>query len=196
MSKLYILVTQSSTGFAKALKKVTKKPYNHVSLSTDFLTFYSFCRTFTMLPLPGTFNKEIPDKGVWGSMTNIPCEVYEAEITPEQRVLFNETIEQFNRERRKYAYNVIGLAALYFNINWEREYKFVCSQFCAHALEKIGFELEKPVFLHVPEDFRTMPQLKKIYTGNLRSIYSKVKNSSTSLDRIPVASFSGAGEMQ
>jgi hypothetical protein len=146
----------------------TKKPYNHVSLSSDLKTFYSFCRNYIHSPVPANFNSEELDRGVWGKMDYIPCELYELNVTVEQKEIFDKVLDDFIKNRRKYAYNIVGLAAIYWGFNWKRENKFVCSQFCAHVLEKMGVELHKPVFLHTPEDFRRIDNFRLVYAGNLK----------------------------
>jgi hypothetical protein len=162
------LVSQSGTTVAKFFKFFTKKPYNHVSVSDDLKEFHSFCRTYIHSPIPATFNKEVTTVGVWGHMKHIPCELYELEVTEEQKAVFDGIIDEFRKNRKKYAYNIIGIAALYWGINWKRENKFLCSQFCAHVLDKMGIKLNKPVFLHIPEDFRHIEDFKLVYEGNLK----------------------------
>ncbi|HRR77900.1 MAG TPA: hypothetical protein P5191_13995, partial [Ruminococcus sp.] len=62
---IYIIIAQTGTRPARFFRFITKKPYNHVSLSGDVTLseMYSFCRTYRRFPLPATFNKETVGQG-------------------------------------------------------------------------------------------------------------------------------------
>ncbi|MDE6789581.1 MAG: hypothetical protein K2J47_09715, partial [Ruminococcus sp.] len=64
--------------------------------------------------------------------------------------------------------------AVYLNINWERENCFVCSQFVAYTINKIGIKLEKPFSLYKPDDFRRFPNADLYYAGELNCFYDDV----------------------
>ena len=55
-SYIYLIVAQTGTKPAQFFRFMTKKPYNHVSLSGDvnLSEMYSFCRTYRPFPLPAT----------------------------------------------------------------------------------------------------------------------------------------------
>ena len=94
---IYIIVAQTGTNVAKAIKFFTKKPYNHVSVAGDIelSKMYSFCRTYRYTPLPATFNEEIIGEGTLGLFNNIPCEIYEIPVSHEQKVHFQRLINNF-----------------------------------------------------------------------------------------------------
>lgn len=173
---IYLIVAQTGTIPARFFKFFTKKPFNHVSLSGDFSLseMYSFCRTYTPFPLPATFNKEIVGEGTLGHYEFIPCEIYQIAVTSEQKENYNRLIRYFASNRNAYSYNVLGLFALYLNIRWDRETNFVCSQFVAYTMEKIGIKLEKPFCLYKPDDFRSFPEAELIYSGELNTFYYNI----------------------
>ncbi len=170
---VYILVSQSGTTISKILKVFTRKPYNHVSVACeeDLREMYSFCRNRPERPLPATFNKEIIGEGTLGKYTSIPCELYRIPVTDKQKKMFDETLEYFKKNRNCFSYNCIGLGYIFFKIARDRKNKFVCSQFVGYMLEKSGInsQIEKPVCLQTPEDFRHMPVAELIYKGNLNN---------------------------
>ncbi|MGN0615217.1 hypothetical protein [Ruminococcus flavefaciens] len=170
---IYLIVAQTGTRPARFFKFFTKKPYNHVSLSGDIelSEMYSFCRTYRPFPLPATFNKEIVGQGTLGQYHNIPCEIYRISVTDEQKEAYNKIIHHFEEYRKVYSYNLLGLLAVYFNIEWKRERSFVCSQFVAYTMDKIGIPLEKAFSLYKPDDFRSFPGADLIYTGELNTFY-------------------------
>lgn len=159
---------------------MTKKPYNHVSLAGDLSlsAMYSFCRTYSPVPLPATFNQEIVGKGTLGKYDSIPCEIYRIPVTRKQREIYEDTIEYFCKNRNIFSYNILGLIAVYLNIEWKRRKNFLCSQFVAYTLEKIGIPLEKPFCLYKPDDFRGFPYAELIYQGELNDFYYQMKSMS------------------
>ena len=173
---IYIIVAQTGTRPAKFFRFFTKKPYNHVSLSgtPDLSDMYSFCRTYTPLPLPATFNQEIVGKGTLGQYGYIPCEIYRLKVTREQKEKYNELIRHFCENRSSYSYNVLGLLALYLNIDWSRDKSFACSQFVAYTMDQIGVPLEKPFSLYIPDDFRRFPGADLYYAGELNCFHDEV----------------------
>ncbi|MBR6243772.1 MAG: hypothetical protein IKQ90_09800, partial [Ruminococcus sp.] len=86
-------------------------------------------------------------------------------------VMYNNIIKHFSDNRKIYSYNVLGLLAVYFNIEWKRKKSFVCSQFVAYTMDKIGIQLEKPFCLYKPDDFRNFPGADLIFSGELNSFY-------------------------
>ncbi|MCQ2460166.1 MAG: hypothetical protein MJ081_07340 [Ruminococcus sp.] len=176
---IYLIVAQTGTTPAKFFKFFTKKPYNHVSLSGDInlSEMYSFCRTYCYLPLPATFNKEVVGEGTLGKFCNIPCEIYSIPVTHEQKETYYRIIQHFSDNRKIYSYNLLGLLAVYFNIEWKRKTSFVCSQFVAYTMEQTGIKLEKPFCLYKPDDFRNFPGAQLIYSGELNSFYYNTNSS-------------------
>lgn len=170
---IYLIIAQTGTNVAKLFKMITKKPYNHVSLSGDMTLseMYSFCRTYCPFPLPATFNQEIVGKGTLGKFSSIPCEIYRIPVTTEQKSIYNEMINYFSNNRNIFSYNILGLLAIYLNIEWNRKKNFLCSQFVAYTMEKMGLPLEKPFCLYTPNDFRDFPGATLIYSGELNSFY-------------------------
>lgn len=178
---IYLILAQTGTGPAKFFRFFTKKPFNHVSLSGDInlSEMYSFCRTYRRLPLPATFNKEIVGKGTLGQFGYIPCEIYRIPVTSGQKAEYDRIIRHFNNNRKIYSYNILGLIAVYLNIEWNRQKNFLCSQFVAYTMDKIGIPLEKPFCLYTPDDFRNFPGAALIYSGELNSFYYDMQSDIT-----------------
>lgn len=170
---IYLVLSQTGTRPAKFFKLITKKPYNHVSLASDIdlSEMYSFCRTYSPFLFPATFNQEIVGKGTLGKFGNIPCEIYCIPVTSEQKELYNKTISHFAENRNIYSYNLLGLVAIYLNIEWNRKKNFLCSQFVAYTMDKIGIPLEKPFSMYTPDDFRGFPGATLVYKGELNNFF-------------------------
>lgn len=170
---IYVIVAQTGTNVAKAIKFFTRKPYNHVSLSGDIglSEMYSFCRNYPRVPLPATFNKEVIGQGTLGLYDNIPCEIYQIPVTHEQKIEFRQIMEHFFMFRKEYAYNILGMIPIFLKISWSRKNRFLCSQFVAHTFFKLGLELSKSPCLYTPDDFRYLPNSQLIYRGELNRWY-------------------------
>lgn len=177
-SYIYLVIAQTGTNVAKFFKLLTKKPYNHVSLSgnLNLSEMFSFCRTYSPFPLPATFNQEIVGQGTLGKFDSIPCEIYRIPVTPKQKAIYEDTIEYFSRNRNIFSYNILGLVAVYLNIEWKRKKNFLCSQFVAYTIEKMGIPLKKPFCLYTPDDFRDMPGAELIYSGELNDFYYSMRS--------------------
>ncbi len=174
-NSIYILVMQTGTGVAKVIKALTRKPYNHVSISCDpnLSEMYSFCRNNPGRPLPATFNREIVGQGTLGKFSNIPCEIYRIPVSVRQKELIKKNLEHFKQNRNYYSYNCLGLGLIFFHIAMSRKKKFVCSQFVSYVLEQseIDLKLAKPSSLIIPEDFRHIESAELFYKGELNSFY-------------------------
>ncbi|MBR4200216.1 MAG: hypothetical protein IKQ91_02930 [Oscillospiraceae bacterium] len=170
---VYVVVTRTGTGPAKAIRLISRMPYTHVSLSGDasLHQLYSFCRNYTRIPLPATFNLEMIGEGTLGKFDNIPCEIYEVPLTEEQYAHYECMIEHFITCRKLYSYSLLGLLRVKLQIESELQNKFVCSQFVAYVLEECGVKLEKPPCLYSPDDLRYIPDAKLVYRGELNKYY-------------------------
>ncbi len=170
---IYVVVTRTGTGVAKAIRVFSRMPYSHVSLSGDasLHQLYSFCRNYKPIPLPATFNTEMIGEGTLGKFKNIPCEIYEVPLTEVQYNHFEALIDHFINYRKHYSYSLMGLFRVKFQIERELHQKFVCSQFVAYVLKECGVTLKKPPCLYSPDDLRYIPDAKLIYRGELNRYY-------------------------
>ena len=182
---IYVVVTCTGTGIAKAIRVVTRMPYSHASISLDQTldVLYSFCRSYRLSPLPATFNPEIVGTGTLGRFDNIPCEIYAIPVTEEQYLRMKGLIAYFCAFRRDFSYSLMGL--IWVKLQKERELnrKFVCSQFVAYLLEECGIRLDKDPSLYSPDDLRYIPGANLVYRGELNQYYH-------ALHTLPPLSFS------
>ena len=106
--------------------------------------------------------------GVKMKHDNTLCEIYRLSITKEQYEILERSIQKFKENEGKYRYNFAGLVAMLFNIPFERQYHYVCSQFVAYVLhEAKAGELEKHFTLMRPYDFKSLSNLDLVYSGKL-----------------------------
>lgn len=169
---IYVVLSQTGTRISKAIKFFTRKPYNHVSVSSDneLMEMFSFCRLHLHRPLPAGFSPEYLEKGVFNLFSIVPCEIYKFEVTEHQYDKYLKTIRHFKNNTDVYSYNILGLLTIPFGIPIRRKHRFVCSQFVAYVLNRCKIaEFSKDISLITPEDFRYLQGGELIYSGNLKN---------------------------
>lgn len=170
LRKIYIVLTQTKTYPARAIRFYTNEPYAHASIAFDdnLDEMYSFARRGLYNPFNAGFIREHIDKGVFGRFSSTDCSIYQLRITNEQYMKLRSEIEIFNRNKDAYSYNYLGLIGAAFNIPVRSKYRYFCSQFVAYILEKSGIYIfDKNYALIKPGDIRINPFLETIYQGKL-----------------------------
>ena len=175
---IYVVLTQTGTRVAKAIKYFTQAPYNHVSITTDkeLCERFSFCRYKTRLPLPAGFTFENVNGGMFNLFHSVPCQIFGIKVTKEELERYNKVIQHFRKETKLYSYNVLGLVTMPLGIPFKRKNRFVCSQFVAHVLEEAGIvTFNKSISLITPDDFRYIPNASLLYSGDIKEYtYNKL----------------------
>ena len=168
--KIFIVLTQTKTYPARLIRFYTNEPYAHASIAFDenLDEMYSFARRGLYNPFNAGFIREYIDKGVFGRFKSAKCSVYQLRITEQQYRRLRSEIDFFIRNKNAYSYNFLGLIAAAFNIPICSKYRYFCSQFVAHILEKSGIHIfDKSYAMVKPRDIRLNPYLEMIYQGKL-----------------------------
>ena len=174
-SKVYIVLSRSSTVFARIIRFYTRKRYNHASLCFDerLDTAYSFGRRYPRLWFPGGFVEEGREKGFFALHPEIEILVLELEVTNAQLASIRAKLAPMQARPRAYKYQ---LSSVYYTMRHrpcDRTDKFVCSGFVAYALQGI-----LPVREHysqvLPCDFLKLG-LKPVYQGSLADFKEQVR---------------------
>ena len=167
---IYIVLTQTKTYPARAIKLYTKEPFAHASIAFDenLEEMYSFARRGKYNPFNAGFIREYIDRGVFGRFKSTRCSIYRLYITERQYQNLRKEIDIFVRNKNSYSYNYLGLIAAAFNIPVRSKSRYFCSQFVAYVLEKSGINIfSKSYALVKPRDIRTNPYLIPVYEGML-----------------------------
>lgn len=166
--KIYIVLTQTNTGVARIIKKITHDTYSHVSLSFDpkCLTMYSFGRKYVHFPLYGIFLKEDIRKGLFTKNKKTSVAIYEVDVSQYQYRKIKEKIKEIELENK--GYNITGLLLAKFRIKLNRK-KYYCSEFVYEVLssDKVKI-LDNNKILFKPEELVEKQKFKKIYEGSIR----------------------------
>lgn len=167
---VYIVLTQTRTYPARAIRLYTHEPYAHASIAfdEDLEEMYSFARRGIYNPFNAGFIREDIDKGIFGKFTSTACGIYRLKITERQYHCLQREIDVFNRNKEAYSYNYLGLLGAAFNIPIRFKQRYFCSQFVAYVLEQSGIHIFNKTYACVkPRDIRMNSRLETVYEGRL-----------------------------
>ena len=169
MKKIYIVLTHTGTVLSRIIKMYTKDEFSHVSISLDeeLKQMYSFGRLNPYNPLIGGFVHEYIDKGTFKRFFKTNAGVYSLEVTNEQYQGIRNSINDFEQNKEKYKFNIIGLFAAGFHKKISCKHSFYCAEFVKYVMEQAGIETKLPEAVK-PEDFKKIENLEKVYSGLLR----------------------------
>lgn len=165
MKELYIVLSRSQTIFAKAIRLVTRKHYNHTSIAFDesLDTFYSFGRINPRLMFPAGFITEGVHNGFFKIHPDCEICVLKTAVSDEDMRLIQDRLNVFIADARKYKYDVFHIPHMMLERAYTPKNNYVCSVFVASLLKDI-FDFGKDYSLVYPEDFYRL-KYDKIYEG-------------------------------
>ncbi|KAB8139362.1 hypothetical protein F9U64_00780 [Gracilibacillus oryzae] len=170
MGYVYIMLSDTGTLFTTMIKKYTKAPYNHASISFDpeLKELYSFGRKNPKNPLHGGFVKEDIWTGTFRRYPDTICVIYKLEVSERQKAKMRRVLNVFIKNNNKYLYNILGVLGVSVKEPIEFSNSYFCSQFVAEILNRSGIKLwDKLSVMITPDDFRSCDQLELIYEGKL-----------------------------
>lgn len=133
MEHIYIMLSATNSILSTAIGVVTKKKYNHISISFDkeLDEVYSFGRLNPNNPFSGGFSREQVTSNFY---LKAECQIYELEVTREQLKKIRAIIDQYDKNKHYYYYNLLGLVTAWLNIPWDRPDAYFCSEFVSTVL--------------------------------------------------------------
>lgn len=177
MRKVYVLLTDTGTVLTKMIKLYTKKPHNHASIALDdqLWDVYSFGRKRPRNPFIAGFVRENIRGGIF---RNADCAIYCCTLSEKQYEIICQKIKEIEENKRDYRYNLLGLFAVMFNMEYDRKNAFFCSHFVAALLDESGIEInkKKPLSLVTPDDIKGSSSLELVYEGKLADYFGEVKS--------------------
>ena len=169
MKKIYLILTHTGTTLSTIIKCYTKDEFSHVSIALDkeLNTMYSFGRLRPNNPFIGGFVHEGIDFGTFKRFKNTQSEIYSLEIADNKYEKIKEEIKEFESNKEKYKFNIIGLFAV--SINKKIHYKdtFYCAEFVKYLFEKVKIDNNLPDIIR-PQDFKKLKDIELVYSGKLK----------------------------
>lgn len=167
---VYILLTDTGSLLTKIIKWYTNAPYNHVSIAFDekLDEIYSFGRKHPRNPLNAGFVREDVYFGTYRYFDDTRCLLLKMDVSSSEYIRIRNVIQNFNLNKDKYSYNLLGLIGVAMDYPIHQENKYFCSQFVAEVFEKSGLNLWRlPPALISPDDFLKHPRFEVVYEGSL-----------------------------
>lgn len=168
--QIYIVMSQTGTLICRLLKLITRKEYNHVSLSLspDLESMYSFGRKNPYFPFWGGLVNETIDSGTFKRFPKTKALVLAVDISGENYRAIHKKLSQMLSEKEKYHYNYLGVLLAAIHISHRKTNCYYCSEFVKYILQEFdieGAENLKPI-VH-PIHFLSIPHTP-IYCGRLK----------------------------
>lgn len=163
--KLYVLQTQFPDMGSWILGWLMGTNYIHCSVGfeNDRNTYYSF--------ITKGFCIERIDYYVEHNKGELPCRLYELEVTQEVYERTQEMVASFVNSKNELQYNKLGVIAALLQIPFKRDKHYFCSQFVAHVLEHSeALKLKKNSSLYLPVDFTKLSELQWIFQGDINAL--------------------------
>lgn len=171
---LYIVVSQTGSIVSKCIKMITRKKYNHVSVSLDksLTEMYSFGRVRPYNPVYGGFVMESLKFGTFARFTKTEGVVICIEITQKQKEQIQNQLDVMYKRRKLFHYNYIGLFLAAFHIHYKNKNHYYCSEFVSDLLIKNNVVDEHKLtgIVH-PCRFLKLEEINIIYSGKLQQYY-------------------------
>ena len=105
--------------------------------------------------------------GTFARFKNTKCSIKCIEVTDEQYYELKKLIKKFEKRKKIYTFNVIGLFAVALNLKVQKENSFYCAEFVKYALEEAHIVRSLPKIIK-PDDFCNLEISFPVYEGLLR----------------------------
>ena len=179
MKPVYIFLAKTNTLFSRCYNLSGHNEYSHVSISIDdeFTHLYSFARKYEKFILPGGFISENIYTGIYKKQPTSKCVLYEIMVSESSYSVIENNLKNMLKSKNKYKYSLRGLILCFFNIAYEKDLYYFCSQFVSEVLLKAkAIDLPKEPSLMRPDDFKNIVGLKKIYSGTIHGLCETVSD--------------------
>ena len=168
-NSIYIVLSRTETGFARALRNIGHLNYNHsaIALDKDLTELYSFARSEQYGYLTARLVHETTDRYLVNA-TDIPIKVYRIPVTQEQHDWVRTTIREI-MEDPNYMYNLLSVLTYPIFGGFTTYKAFSCAEFVAYVLKHLGYKIRKPLHRFRPDDLQPLLEDHLCYDGKLLS---------------------------
>ena len=167
---LYIVISQTGTVLSRILRMLTRKEYNHasISLARDLHIMYSFGRKNPYNPFFGGFVRESASFGTFKRFSNTKIIVIKVDVSQNEYNAIRRLIDEMVSAPQVYGYNYLGLCLAAFKICFRSDNRYYCSEFVRDVLVKSGVNgADKLNAIIHPMHFLEMPNTETVYRGKL-----------------------------
>ncbi len=170
MGKIYIVLTDSGTPMSKLIKKSKGYQYAHVSISLDkdLTRMYSFGRLNPYNAIVGGFVQESPEFGTFKRFKDTYSLILEVDVTESQYKRMEEIVDEFEKNKNIYSFNISGLFLSGINVKRKKENHFYCAEFIKYIFDGAECCYDLPDVV-VPDHFLELETSTIVYEGKLNS---------------------------
>ncbi|MBQ7065428.1 MAG: hypothetical protein IJN92_01270 [Lachnospiraceae bacterium] len=171
---IYIVLSQTETGFARVLRTVGNLNYNHaaISLDKDLKELYAFARTEQYGYLTARLVRETTDRYLINAQDGIPILVYQIPVTKKQLNWVRSTINEIMVDP-KYMYNLFSVLTYPIFGGFTTYKAFSCIEFVAYILDHLGYDIGDSLPQCRPDDLRSILADYLYFDGNLLDYISE-----------------------
>lgn len=137
---LYVVVSQTHTRIGKVIRRVTRCPFSHssLSLSPDLTQMYSFARYRLQNPWKAGFVKETPARLTLQGEEETYVRIYRIPVDYEQYRAAARVIWRIQNDEEEHIYNTFAPLFAPFGRELTAYKAEICSQFVAQCLKEAG----------------------------------------------------------
>lgn len=169
MENSYIYIVFSSTPYwiGSVIRRITREPYNHVSLSLDedLNRMYGFARRHYRTPLYGGFVREYPSRYRIQAKTADIC-LCKIPVSPRQYTDLESFLSRMEENKGHYIYNHLSALSALTRKRIMAKDAFTCVEFCVYVLHELGLDVDPTQFYTVC-DLQKLLQQYVVYTGTM-----------------------------
>ena len=172
LKPIFIVISQTGTILSRILKLITRKEYNHasISLNEDLKIMYSFGIKRPYNPFLAGFVTESASFGTFKRFSNTRIIVLKTYITGAEYEDLNAHLNFMVKNPEIYGYNYLGLYLAAFKICFKSRNRYYCSEFVRDTLIRYhvagAADLEEIVH---PMSFMSLSKAQKVFTGKLKA---------------------------
>lgn len=167
---IYVVLSQTPTGFGRIIRKIGKISYNHASIAFDkeLMELYSFGRKQNQVPIVAGFVKEYPERFSLKKNFHVNTKIYQIPVTRSQYMMGKERVQQIANDD-DYLYNLFSVLLFPFVHGFSTFKAYSCAEFVVHILGYMNISLknEKLCCQYTPEDIGKIFQQYLYFKGNL-----------------------------
>ncbi|SHH57891.1 hypothetical protein SAMN02745823_00355 [Sporobacter termitidis DSM 10068] len=168
---IYIVLSETPTGFGRVIRYFGKIKYNHASIAFDekLRQLYSFGRRQYKNPLNAGLIREYPERFSLRRFSRVNVRIYRISVTREQYLLGKNRIREIRHDRDGYLYNLFSVLSFPLLKGFHTYKAYSCAEFVAHMVRTMGITLgaAKPDSAFTPEEIGDRVESRPFFEGNL-----------------------------
>lgn len=168
---IYIVLSQTPTGFGRLIRRIMKIEYNHASIAFDkeLNQLYSFGRRQNHVPIVAGLVKEYPERFSLKENHKVNIRIYQVPVTRAQYMRGKLRIQQIANDEDEYLYNLFSVLLFPLMHGFSTFKAFSCSEFVVYLLEHMGIEFHKLKhrYQYTPQEIGELFEAYLFYEGDL-----------------------------